>query len=307
VDRTDREALDEAFQRGERLKANRASTTAEAAVLVRALESARSRSSRLFSDENAKKFLRAHYRFLIELCAIQPFQRFVERFIDSKYPGAVADFVCRTRFIDDAIERGIAQGVRRLVIVGAGYDTRCFRFASRKDLELIEIDHPSTQAMKIKMAKQAIASELLERVQYIPHDLSQATLPVLSAAPTIFLLEGLTGYLPKASIDALFAWMRGASAPGSVVVFTYVDQKFLEGKCTGRAAEALTRYLQGVGEPFRMGWHPAELGRYCTEKGFTLVENVNYLDLGKKCLAPLNRKLHVYEFFNIAIAALHSR
>jgi methyltransferase (TIGR00027 family) len=284
------------------MRTNRASTTAEAAALVRALESTRSGGSNLFRDEYAEKFLSKHYQVLVRLCAMQPIQRVVEKIIDRKYPGAVADFVCRTRFIDDAIERGIASGAGRVVIVGAGYDTRSFRLGKSRDLQFVEIDHPDTQTLKLKRARGVIARELLDRVQFIPHDLSQPSLPALSKAPSIFILEGLTGYLPKASIDSLFDWMREMSAPGSMVVFTYIDQRFLEGHYTERPEQVLRKYLQRVGEPFHFGWRPEELGRYCSERGFTLKENCGYPEFQDRYLTPLNRKLHIYEFGNIAIA-----
>jgi methyltransferase (TIGR00027 family) len=286
------------------VKANQPSTTAEAGLAMRALESARSSRSRLFSDQNAKKFLRPHHQALIALCAIPPVQRAVERLCDWVYPGAPADFICRTRFIDEAVERAIGGGARRAVIVGAGYDTRSFRLAGRTGLEVIEIDHPDTQAIKVARARQIIDRTLLERVRFIAHDLSHGTPPALapSMAPTVFVLEGLTAYLSLAGVDSLFAWMRSVSAPGSVVVFTYSDRKFLDGRCDGKAAQALSRYLQKVGEPFRMGWYPEELNHYCARAGFALVEDRGYPELASSYLAPLNRRLNVYEFGHIAIA-----
>jgi methyltransferase (TIGR00027 family) len=289
------------------VKANQASTTAEAGLAMRALESARSSRSRLFADDNAKKFLRTHHQALIALCAIPPVQRSLEWLCDWVYPGAPADFICRTRFIDDAIERGIADGARRIVIVGAGYDTRSFRLAARTDLQAIEIDHPATQAVKLARATQVIDPALLERVAFVPHDLSQAAPPVLpaSTAPSIFVVEGLTGYLTRAAVDSLFVWMRRVSVPGSTVLFTYADRNFLDGRCTGKAAQALSRYLQRVGEPFRMGWYPQELNQYCADAGFALVENHCYLELGERYLVPRNRRLQLYEFVHIAIARRH--
>lgn len=288
------------------MKANQASAAAEAGLAMRALESARSSRSRLFSDRNAKKFLRPHHQMLIALCAIPAVQRSVEWMCNRVYPGAPADFICRTRFIDDAIQQGIAGGARRVVIVGAGYDTRSFSLATRTDLEIVEIDHPDTQAVKVARAREVIDPALLARVRFIAHDLSNAA-PALPASttPTIFVLEGLTGYLTGPAVDALFTWMREMSVPGSSVIFTYADRKFLDGHCTGKAALALSQYLQKVGEPFQMGWYPEELNPYCAERGFTLIENVNYLDLAKNYFTPLSRELDLYEFGNIAIARRH--
>src|SRR5262249_48973152 len=47
----------------------------------------------------------------------------------------------RTRFIDELMERAIRSGATQLVILGAGFDTRAYRFTELlKDAIVIEID-----------------------------------------------------------------------------------------------------------------------------------------------------------------------
>ena len=57
----------------------------------------------------------------------------------------------RTLFFDAAIRTALDQGVLRVVVVGAGYDSRAWRLA-RPGVEFIEIDHPDTQADKRRRA-----------------------------------------------------------------------------------------------------------------------------------------------------------
>src|SRR5437773_10750517 len=52
----------------------------------------------------------------------------------------------RTRFIDDHLLRAIENGASQVVILGAGFDTRAYRFADLlKDKLVIEVDYQSTQ------------------------------------------------------------------------------------------------------------------------------------------------------------------
>ena len=52
----------------------------------------------------------------------------------------------RTRFAEDALAAAVNQGVRQLVVLGAGLDTYAYRGALRDRLRIFEVDHPDTQA-----------------------------------------------------------------------------------------------------------------------------------------------------------------
>lgn len=135
------------------MKADQASSTAEAGLAVRALESLRSKDSRLFEDPYAAQLLSSRNQWILSLCKIPPFGRAMERLLDSLYPGVPSDFICRTRYIDDALSEALGLGAERVVIIGAGYDTRSFKFAAESRVEVIEMDHPATQKQKIESAR----------------------------------------------------------------------------------------------------------------------------------------------------------
>src|SRR5262249_44050195 len=47
----------------------------------------------------------------------------------------------RTRFIDDHLQRALANGAAQVVILGAGFDTRAYRFADLlRDKKVFEVD-----------------------------------------------------------------------------------------------------------------------------------------------------------------------
>ena len=47
--------------------------------------------------------------------------------LDWRYPVLPMDFIARTRWIDERTQKFLNAGVHRLLVVGAGYDTRCLR------------------------------------------------------------------------------------------------------------------------------------------------------------------------------------
>jgi methyltransferase (TIGR00027 family) len=62
----------------------------------------------------------------------------------------------RTRFIDERLERALNDGAAQVVILGAGFDTRAYRF---QDLlagrNVFEVDYRSTQELKKRRVQEA--------------------------------------------------------------------------------------------------------------------------------------------------------
>src|SRR6516165_2822626 len=57
--------------------------------------------------------------------------------------------ILRSRYAEDALERAVAGSARQYLLIGAGFDSFIVRqppFA--REIEIVEIDHPASQAMK---------------------------------------------------------------------------------------------------------------------------------------------------------------
>lgn len=121
----------------------------------------------------------------------------------------VSNFVdARTKWFDAAVQGAIAAGIKQVVVVAAGYDTRAYRFgASHPGVRFVEVDMPHMSSKK-----QALVAELLQpvaqypRPSYVPADLSAVSLDAAlllhggafdPPAPTLFTIEGLIYYLPE--------------------------------------------------------------------------------------------------------------
>jgi methyltransferase (TIGR00027 family) len=105
------------------MKEGQASRTAEYLALLRALESTEAPARRLFEDPFAAAFLTP--RFLVVNLSCSPLVGAIVRaYIDRRWPGARTSAVARTRFIDDAVEAALNEGIEPVVILGAGFDAR---------------------------------------------------------------------------------------------------------------------------------------------------------------------------------------
>jgi len=126
------------------MERGKASKTAGMIAVNRAMESLGPANSRLFYDPYAKYFLSTITRIVVK-------SRFLTRILfwffgERSFPGAHGNAVARTRYIDDYMLECIAAGIKQLVILGAGYDSRAYRFDElKKDIKVFAVDHPDTQ------------------------------------------------------------------------------------------------------------------------------------------------------------------
>lgn len=133
---------------------------------------------------------------------------------------AFAWLAARTLFFDDAVTTALDAGVRQVVVLGAGYDSRAWRLA-RPGARFFEVDHPATQSDKRARAPEA-------GPRYVPVDLGVDSLyEALSAAghdadqPSLFTLEGLTMYLTEAQVRDLLHTLARLGAPGSTLAVNF--------------------------------------------------------------------------------------
>jgi methyltransferase (TIGR00027 family) len=197
-----------------------ATHTAAAIARVRRLEGERPSEARLFDDPYATLFDDARLD-VQQLFEMVPF--FVEH------------VRIRTRFIDDTVREAVARGVRDVVLIGAGFDTRALRIPElRAGVRVIEIDHAEQIAEK-KRRFAAAGIALPEALVFAPADLGQdgALVRALTAAgleampdasAVLWICEGLFGYLSKDAISAIAADTARFSAPGSVLVGNHFTQ-----------------------------------------------------------------------------------
>jgi methyltransferase (TIGR00027 family) len=185
------------------------------------------------------------------------------------HPGVLEHYWHRKRWIESRCRTAIAAGLHRVIIVGAGFDTLGCRLAREcPDLQVIEIDHPSTQAAK----RRALGDE---RVRFVPLDLSSGQFSaalIEDRKPTVVILEGLLMYLSPAAIDRLFAAFRRMSAERLCIIFSFMT-RWTDGTTGFRPRSRLVeRWLALRGEPFTWSIDPRAIGDFVASRGFRLEE-----------------------------------
>jgi O-methyltransferase involved in polyketide biosynthesis len=119
----------------------------------------------------------------------------------------------------------------------------------------------------------------------VPADLSHEQLadalarsPFRPTEPTFFAWLGVTQYLAREANLATLGSIAACSAPGSQLVFTYVDQSELGGNRTSGGGERLQMAFAAAREPWVSGFDPSRLGEDLAALGFTLLEDLDGLD-----------------------------
>lgn len=177
----------------------------------------------------------------------------------------------RTLFFDDEVKRALDDGVGRVIIVGAGYDSRAWRLA-RPSVEFIEIDHPATQADKQRRAPGG-------GHRYVPLDLAADPFPadLTDAEPTIWVVEGVTMYLTREQVGGLLSHL---AAPGCRLV-----ANFGIGGGSSSAKRAVRSSASAGGEHFRYEPTMTDAHDLLAETGWTATTAVTGRQLAQRFLA----------------------
>ena len=128
----------------------------------------------------------------------------------------------RTHYFDSYFADAVDAGIRQVVILAAGLDSRAFRLDWPAGTTVYEIDQPQVVSYKTTTLESAGAAPTTDR-RTVPVDLRDDWAAALTAAgfdpsqPTAWLAEGLLPYLPAEAQDRLFEIMTSLSAPGSQV------------------------------------------------------------------------------------------
>jgi len=128
----------------------------------------------------------------------------------------------RTHFFDDFFKAAVATGIRQVVILASGLDSRAYRLDWPAGTVVYEIDQPKVLEYKSATLAEHGAVPTADRRE-IAVDLRQDWPAALRAAgfdparPTAWLAEGLLMYLPAEAQDRLFEQITELSAAGSRV------------------------------------------------------------------------------------------
>lgn len=147
--------------------------------------------------------------------------------------GVAFSIVIRTKFLDDLLDRAVASGVRQVVLLGAGMDSRAYRMDWPAGTRLFEVDTAEPLDFKASVLRQERAVPRCERIT-VPVDLREDWPGALAEAghdpaqPTVWIAEGLLIYLPEDAVQTLLERVGALSAAGSRMGLTLASRGVIE-------------------------------------------------------------------------------
>jgi methyltransferase (TIGR00027 family) len=204
---------------------------------------------------------------------------------NAAFPGVVI----RSRYAEDALREATLRGVRQYVLIGAGFDSFALRRPAFSDgLDIFEVDHPATQGFKIQRIKDCGIS-LPPTVHFLAADLASEDLASVLARssfrrdePAFFSWLGVTVYLTRQANLATLRSVASVGAPGSELVFTYVDQSEFAAGGARSPDDANARAVAAMGEPYLSGFDPKEIANDLMNVGLELIEDLDGREMSRR-------------------------
>ena len=195
--------------------------------------------------------------------------------------GAIEFITARERYIDDFLKACLSEELDQVVILGVGFDTRAYRSAGIEQIRVFEVDHPTTQEVKLKRLKKVI-DPLPDHVTFIPVDFDTNTLAERLLASsyneqgkTLFIWQGVTMYLTPKGIDSTLAFITNHSGPDSPVIFDYFYNETLR----DMEMKTTRRITRAIGERLIFGIDEGQIEPFLTRRGFRDVRNADAEEL----------------------------
>jgi methyltransferase (TIGR00027 family) len=290
------------------MKKGKPSATAEGNAALRATELLRPKDERVCEDQFARRFLGLRFGIVVRSKLLT---RIALWYAERILPGAANSLMARTRYIDDYLKQRIDDGIEQLVILGAGYDSRAYRFDELKaKVSVFEVDHPNTQRVKIQKVKKIFGS-LPSHMAYVGLDLDERKLGegLLESGydkvkKTLFIWEGVTVYLTPEAIDETLAFVAQNSGKGSSIIFDYAFQSANDAASKNGDAKKWREAYERRGEVPKFAVKDDGIEEFLSQRGFYRVESVSMESLKRTYFKGVNENRQVTHFGGIVHATV---
>lgn len=284
---------------------DRPSETANRVVFCRAWESQKPEEARLCYDPFAEHMVKSEVKPFV---LTQEGREFFIKKIAKPFNLGMLDYIpLRTRTIDDYLEDVAAQGLRQLVILGAGYDCRAYRFPELQGkVKMFEVDTPGTQEdKKAKLSKHL--GSLPDYVSYVALDFEKDDLAAglikagfSPSEKTLVACEGLTYFLEPSAVDQTLGFVTSNTPAGSSIIFDYVLPAVVDGTTSNPVMRDIHDFCIEMGEPYKFGLEPGEVEHFLIQRGFKEVGNLTVDQCMEKYLTPAHGQRNPTREYSIA-------
>ena len=226
---------------------------------------------------------------------------------DRHFPQMELWIALRTAYLDRHVGHLIGErGVKQVVLLGAGFDTRAARLA-RGGVRFFEVDHPATQEEK-RARLAALSGYPVDAAHFVGCDFEagQDFTEELEAAgfdraaPAVVLWEGVVAYLSEDAVRATLRRVAEVLHADTPIYFDYVGRRMAEGERLKPEDHAVRDEVSRVGEPLRFGTNdPLPMLAEC---GFRHVRLVNFDQIALSLTGTYERA-RAFRFQTICIAS----
>jgi methyltransferase (TIGR00027 family) len=175
-----------------------------------------------------------------------------------------------------------------------------------KQLQVFEVDHPATQALK-RQRLVALSREFPAQLHFVPVDFTEESLAAAlkhsaydPQKSSFFSWLGVTYYLPR---DAVFATLRSISevAPaGSAFIFDYFDLDAFAPEKAAKRMQRMQAIVRSAGEPIKTGFDSSTLAADLASLGLRLHENLSPSDIEGRYFQERTDGYHAFEHTHFA-------
>lgn len=284
-----------------------ASKAAAWSALLRAVASNLPLHKRRFYDPYAKLFLPPSLKLVEWLSRTAILNRIITWYIEKNWTGAITSCIARNRLIDVMTENLIRdEGINQVIIFGAGYDCRVQRLHMKERVMFVEVDDPKKQEIKREILQTA-AIKSTTQVDYLTVDFHtqhpDEILPRLfhkKHYKTLFIWEGVSNYFTAPIADKIFQYFK-SFASGTIIIFTYLDDKVLQNPKQFPGAKNVIELLKSNNELWNFGIDPDKISDFLAGYNIKLVHDANADTYRRICFKERAAKMKGYEYYHVAM------
>ena len=276
-------------------------------TLIVAIEQNFPQEERIINDTLAPKLYSGADRFWIQLTKISVFRNWIVGITEKLLPGGWSCFLVRKRYIDDHLLEAVGnREVEAVVNLGAGFDTRLYRFEALRNIPCWEVDQPINIAAKERVLKSALKTVpenvTLTGINFVEQEIGELLKQsgYQAGVKTFFVWEAVSQYLNDAAVKKVFDFFAKASA-GSQLVFTYIPRDFIDGTNLYNQEKFYKRVVL-KDKIWQFGFDPTTLGELLGRIGWKLVKDLGYAELGDRYVKPTGRNLGVLQIERVVYA-----
>ncbi len=207
-------------------------------------------------------------------------------------PGAYEFMIARTAFFDQIVEQALKENVAQMVFLGAGYDSRPYRFERFiQDTIIFELDTKPTQQRKqdcLQQAQISISKQI--RFVLINFDTDNLMDKLVEAGfsrekRTLFVWEGVTYYLSAEVVENMLSVIKENAPSGSSICFDYAALS--SEALNEHNAKELRNHMssQHANEPTKFGIRAGEIDTFLAKKDFGVLMHLTADEMTKKYLS----------------------